>query len=58
MEYEFVGRAIDIAVETLDTLGSRAVVARGLEEPASSPAALVEHLEREVLGQFRGTVVL
>ena len=57
VEDELVGREEDVAEEALDALGPRRVVARRQEGSAAAPRAQVTHVEREILRQFRRTVI-
>ena len=57
VKYELIGREIEVAKVTFDTLGSRTVVPRRLESPSASPATGVLHIEVEIIGEFRWNVV-
>ena len=57
VEDELVGREEEGAVEALDALGPRRIVARRKESSAAAPGAAVAHVERKVLRKLWRTVV-
>ena len=57
VEYEFVGGEEEATEGAFDALGSRRVISRRQESPATPPSTLMMYGERKVLGQTRRRVV-